>query len=173
MKTKKEQILNSALTLFGTHGFDATSTNKVAKAAGVSEGLIFRHFQSKKGLLNAVMASGVERAEQSYNEILSLKKPKDVLRGIIELPFSIEKKEYSYWKLLYSLKWQAGEYEDNSSAQLKKGLNKVFKDLKYKDPKAETEILLSIMDGMAMTILLRNPRNKKAILEVLLKKYKL
>ena len=45
---KKEQILNAALELFANDGFTATSTSKVAKRAGVSEGLIFRHFGNKR-----------------------------------------------------------------------------------------------------------------------------
>ncbi|MFT5243346.1 MAG: AcrR family transcriptional regulator, partial [Psychroserpens sp.] len=43
MTDKKEQILKSALELFANEGVNATSTNKIAKYAAVSEGLIFRH----------------------------------------------------------------------------------------------------------------------------------
>lgn len=44
-------IAQVAMALFAEHGFTATSTRKVAIAAGVSEGLIFHHFESKMGLL--------------------------------------------------------------------------------------------------------------------------
>ena len=44
MTEKQENILKAALQLFAKEGFYATSTSKVAKLAGVSEGLIFRHF---------------------------------------------------------------------------------------------------------------------------------
>lgn len=44
-------IAQVAMALFAEHGFTATSTRKVAQAAGVSEGLIFHHFGSKIGLL--------------------------------------------------------------------------------------------------------------------------
>lgn len=39
------------MELFAEHGFTATSTRKVARAADVSEGLIFHHFGNKQGLL--------------------------------------------------------------------------------------------------------------------------
>ena len=42
MTEKQEQILKTALQLFAEKGYDGTSTAKVAKAAGVSEGLIFQ-----------------------------------------------------------------------------------------------------------------------------------
>ena len=51
MTEKQENILNTALELFAKDGYDATSTSKIAKCAGVSEGLIFRHYGSKDGLL--------------------------------------------------------------------------------------------------------------------------
>ncbi len=61
MTEKQEKILQSALELFAKEGFHATSTNKVAKHAGVSEGLIFRHFGNKEGLLQAILAEGRAR----------------------------------------------------------------------------------------------------------------
>ena len=47
MTDKQEKILQAALELFAKEGFKGTSTNKIAKKAGVSEGLIFRHFENK------------------------------------------------------------------------------------------------------------------------------
>ena len=49
MTEKQEKIVQSALQLFAQEGYHATSTSKVAKHAGVSEGLIFRHFRNKDG----------------------------------------------------------------------------------------------------------------------------
>ncbi|MFT5056181.1 MAG: AcrR family transcriptional regulator, partial [Pseudoalteromonas distincta] len=43
MTDKQVAILQTALELFSKKGFDAVSTNLIAKEAGVSEGLIFRH----------------------------------------------------------------------------------------------------------------------------------
>jgi AcrR family transcriptional regulator len=48
---RREQILAAALTLFCEHGYAATSTRRIAEAAGVTEGLIFHHFPSKEALL--------------------------------------------------------------------------------------------------------------------------
>ncbi|MEJ6750428.1 MAG: helix-turn-helix domain-containing protein, partial [Bacteroidia bacterium] len=45
MTDKQVAILQTALELFSNKGFYAVSTNLIAKEAGVSEGLIFRHFQ--------------------------------------------------------------------------------------------------------------------------------
>lgn len=47
----QQRILNAALALFAEKGYAATSTGAIARQAGVAEGLIFKHFRSKKELL--------------------------------------------------------------------------------------------------------------------------
>ncbi len=48
---KRELLLAAAQKLFAKYGFDNTSTAQIAQQAGVSEGILFHHFGSKKGLL--------------------------------------------------------------------------------------------------------------------------
>ena len=50
----KAKIERAALILFAQHGVDGVSTRDIANAAGVSEGLIYRHFTSKGGLASAL-----------------------------------------------------------------------------------------------------------------------
>ena len=47
---RKAQLVNIAIPLFGRVGFNGTTTKAIAKAAGVSEATIFRHFPSKEAL---------------------------------------------------------------------------------------------------------------------------
>ncbi|GAA4516846.1 TetR/AcrR family transcriptional regulator [Brevibacterium yomogidense] len=54
----------AAVELFSAHGYDATTTARIAERAGVSEMTLFRHFPSKEALLLAdpfdpVMAEAV------------------------------------------------------------------------------------------------------------------
>ncbi len=51
---KKQQLLDSALTLFVNQGIDATSTASIAKHAGVANGTLFHHFSSKEFLVLAL-----------------------------------------------------------------------------------------------------------------------
>lgn len=48
----KEKILNAALKLFIKEGFHGTSTSKIAKEAGVSNGTLFHHFKTKESLIS-------------------------------------------------------------------------------------------------------------------------
>ncbi|MFV7771772.1 MULTISPECIES: TetR/AcrR family transcriptional regulator [Shewanella] len=48
---KKQAILDTALQLFVSQGFHATSTATIAREAGVATGTLFHHFPSKEQLL--------------------------------------------------------------------------------------------------------------------------
>ena len=112
MKSKKELILETALDLFAKKGFNATSTSKIAKAAGVSEGLIFRHFSNKDGLLQSILDLGKERSVKLFEGISELELPADKLKYILQIPFNIPYTEYAFWKLLYAIKWKADKYDE-------------------------------------------------------------
>ena len=53
---RREQILSTALRLFCEHGYAGTSTREIARAVGVTEGLLFHYFPSKEQLLFEVAA---------------------------------------------------------------------------------------------------------------------
>lgn len=53
---RREHLLSTALALFVEHGYAATSTKKIADAAGVTEGLVFHYFGTKDALLLALMS---------------------------------------------------------------------------------------------------------------------
>lgn len=45
----------TAVHLFSQRGFDGTTTKEIAKAAGVSEAMVFRHFANKEELYGAIL----------------------------------------------------------------------------------------------------------------------
>ncbi len=56
---RRTQLLEIALNLFANKGFNGTTTKEIAKAAGVTEAVIFRHFPNKQALYQAVLESQV------------------------------------------------------------------------------------------------------------------
>ena len=52
---RREQILQTAFALFSHRGFSGTTTKDIAKAAGVSEAMVFKHFSSKDELYGALI----------------------------------------------------------------------------------------------------------------------
>src|SRR5207248_2701166 len=54
-KNRRLQILRVAMRLFSQRGFKGTTTKEIAKAAGVSEAMVFRHFATKDDLYAAIL----------------------------------------------------------------------------------------------------------------------
>lgn len=171
MTDKQENILKTALELFANHGFNAISTNKIAKEANVSEGLIFRHFGSKKGLLEAILNQAYEQAAVLYSHIISEDDPKKAIRHTITLPFRLEESEYHFWKLQFKLKW---ELEISSQDKVQPLLDKMawaFEALNYENPHKEAHVLQHIVESILAGILKDGIETQISLKEFLLDKY--
>ena len=53
---RREQLLDAAMSVFGSRGVEVASTREVAAAAGVTPGLLYHYFESKEALAVAVVA---------------------------------------------------------------------------------------------------------------------
>lgn len=56
---RRKQIIQTAIDLFSRNGFSGTTTKEIARAAGVSEAMVFRHFSTKDELYGAILDSKV------------------------------------------------------------------------------------------------------------------
>jgi AcrR family transcriptional regulator len=52
-KKTKQAIMDAAITLFSTNGFENTSIEELAKVAGVGKGTVYGYFQTKTEILHA------------------------------------------------------------------------------------------------------------------------
>lgn len=68
--TKKEKIMQSAIRLFCSLGFQNTSTTKITKDAGVGTGTLFLYFKSKDELVNQLYLE-IKKEMQVYHQIFS------------------------------------------------------------------------------------------------------
>lgn len=173
MTEKQENILKSALQLFAKEGYHATSTSKVAKHACVSEGLIFRHFGSKEGLLQAILDQGEVRLKTLIVDIVLDPDPKEVIRKTIELSGSIDKTDYDFWKLQFKLKWELEVSGDKKMEPMKMALTNAFQKLNYKSPELEAQLVILFMEGIASALLKGSSMDTKAMTQLMLKKYNL
>ncbi|MGD9572532.1 MAG: TetR/AcrR family transcriptional regulator [Thermoleophilia bacterium] len=57
---RRAAILDAARGQFARHGFHGAATAAIARAAGCSEAILYRHFPSKRDLLVAVLRAEVE-----------------------------------------------------------------------------------------------------------------
>ena len=172
MTEKQENILNAAIELFAENGFNATSTNKIAKAAGVSEGLIFKHFTNKDGLRDAIIEMAMDKISQPFMEMTQIEDPHERLDALFAMITGIDESDFNFWRFVMALKWQQqGEYDDSKSEPMIAFVEKIFIDLSYDEPRLEAEALLTALEGIWTAVLLRKGRNIERISKTLRKKY--
>ena len=70
---RKQAIVDAVRDVFAQKGFDGTTTRELAKAAGVSEARLYKHFPSKESLYAAMLdACAQGPAFAQFNRILAL-----------------------------------------------------------------------------------------------------
>jgi AcrR family transcriptional regulator len=83
---RKKQLLAHAKQLFVELGYQHTTTEKIAHAAGVSEPVLYRHFESKKALFLEVLQEIREATVHRWDErTAQLTDPLEKLRVIVDL----------------------------------------------------------------------------------------
>lgn len=167
MSEKKQRIIQTALRLFGEKGPEGVSTRQLAAEAEVSEGLIFRHFHSKEGLLSALMEEAAQVALMSSLPALNTQSLPELIEATLRIPFAIKNEDRAYWQLIYRLKWQSSPYPFALSAPLRKKLENAFQEAGDERYKAKAEALLLQLDGLAAALLLREFSNEQDLLQVL------
>ena len=66
--TKKDAILEAALTLFAEKGVDAATTREIAELAETAEGNLYRHFEGKDDLVRTLFRRSAEGFAQLLEE---------------------------------------------------------------------------------------------------------
>lgn len=89
MTEKQQNILSSAQKLFALEGVAAVSTARIAKEAGVSEALIFRHFGNKQLLVDAVVKAGLSAKSSIINGALHSPDPVTLVHAVLSIPADI------------------------------------------------------------------------------------
>lgn len=79
---RRESLLAAATQAFAVDGFGGARTQQIARAAGVSEALLFRHFPSKAALYDAVHARLVELQDANF-ELMAL--PSATTEGLVRM----------------------------------------------------------------------------------------
>ncbi len=94
-----ENIVKAATKLFAKNGFERTSTESIAKEAGVSQGIIFHHFKTKKNLFWSIVFKGSEMSAEelrAYNaEISRTENPIDKIKvfGKVLIKYALDNPE--------------------------------------------------------------------------------
>lgn len=85
-ETTRKKILNSAITLFSTRGFDQVSIDDLMKHAGLTRGAFYAHFESKQAVYAKAIIAGARKSritEQKPEKITQEEWIKYLLQGYL------------------------------------------------------------------------------------------
>ncbi len=153
--SKKEKILDAALQLFAENGYDRTPTSRIAREAGVSEGLIFLHFTNKAGLLQAIIEMGKAQVDASMQPYRRETSPREAILQHIRESFRLIRAHAGFWRLVHQVRHQpavqagaAAEIEQFNQGVAEQ-LSVPFRLLGAAQPEAEALLLFALIDGVA------------------------
>lgn len=159
---KKEQILEAALGEFSQKGYAKASTNSIIQTAGVSKGLLFHYFGSKKLLYLSTLDRCIDYYETYFDQRIR-QMPKDVIQRVIEInliKLEIFKQRPWYHNLLLNAFLEPPEElsQEINLRQQKlsaKYMPLVIQDIDKSifrrgiDPDRATELVLAITDSLS------------------------
>ncbi len=88
-RATRHDILQAATHEFVKHGFEAASINKIAAQSQSSKRMLYYHFESKRGLYQAVLEAAYERVGRQASSRVEERtlSPMEALRQYAEEPF--------------------------------------------------------------------------------------
>src|SRR5438132_9384849 len=82
-EARKCQILAAVRKIFSKKGLEGTTTRELAKEAGVSEALLYKHYPSKEALYKAMLESCDGQLMGEFKKVASLESSPSTLVTLI------------------------------------------------------------------------------------------
>ncbi len=95
---QRERILCAAQECFVRHGFHAASMAEIAETARMSAGLIYRYFENKNAIIQAIIVRQMEEGASAIGQVHS---PDELASALLEV--------FEHW--------QRGDHADKNAAQ--------------------------------------------------------
>jgi AcrR family transcriptional regulator len=108
---RREQLLEAAIACFAQYGYQGTSTARLAKAAHVSEPVLYQHFASKHDLFVALLEQiGREVLREWRKAIAPLRSPVDQLRMLLRLnPATTDPRGQQLYRIIFAAQAEFNE----------------------------------------------------------------
>ncbi len=164
-------ILDTAELVFEERGVSGTSLNEIAKAAGLTRGAIYWHFQNKADLFNAMMERATLPLEQV--DVAGFKDPDttpaqicagfvDVLRRVVRDPqlrrvFDIATHKVEYVGEMDAVRQRHVEWRNECVADIERALKRAKRAgtlAASSAPRSAALGLLALFDGLLMSWML-------------------
>lgn len=100
-KDARSRILRAALDEFSEKGFHASTIDSIAERAGIAKGTVYRYFNTKEGLFNALKEDTITEFVELARQDLS--REEDILKiieSVIKMYLSFFEKNSAFFKVI-------------------------------------------------------------------------
>jgi AcrR family transcriptional regulator len=163
-KARRQQIMDSALHLFATEGYAHCTISNLAVHAGISKGLMYNYFSSKKELLEAIIEQGLDEVMNLFDPnrdgILTSGEFVDFIKKV----FAIMRGNEDFWLLYVSVIMQPKVKEHligkpilSYIEQFISILEEYFARKGFNQPKLEVLTLSALIEGLGVLMIYAYP----------------
>lgn len=163
-ETRKRQIMDTALRLFASEGYDHCTISLLAEKAGISKGLMYNYFKSKEALLSAIIEDGLKEVMDLFDPNHDGVLTSDELERFIRTAFSTIRGNMDFWILYIGVLIQPGVRELLREKQLVRYLEQFtplltdyFRRKGFEDPKLEMLTLSALIEGFGALMIYAHP----------------
>lgn len=127
---RKNEILDVAEKLFGTKGFDNTSTSDILNEIGIARGTLYYHFKSKEEILDAMISRMTNRLIEKAKAIVDQKNIPVLERlTMMMLSLNVSEGKFGQELLMQAHKPQNALMHQKMEKHLLSGINPIIADL--------------------------------------------
>jgi AcrR family transcriptional regulator len=150
----RARLIDAALELFGRRGYASTPVDAVARAAGVSPGLLYHHFRGKSDLLHAIFEESMRDVDATFADADRLPDPARRLAALLRSIAAHVKARRRFWMLAYGVRMQPDVLEgldvalDASTTRILTTLERYLGGAGWPDARLEAVLLFAQIDGL-------------------------
>ena len=161
-EARRQQLIDATMKCIARNGMGSTSIGDVAKEAGLSQGIVNLHFQSKENLLNETLQYISDEYTAQFNKVLETAgpAPAEKLRALMELDFRpniCDRRKLAVWFAFYGEVKSRPAYqricqnrEERYDAVVEDLCEEIIRDGKYKTVTAKnaSNTLFALTNGL-------------------------
>lgn len=127
LQDRADAIIEAAQRVFVERGYQAASIAEIARAANISDGLIYRYYDSKRALLDTVLAAFFQRILAKLEPAVSSQTGFAAkLRALIRTHLEIFRADPALCRLFIAEVRGAAEFADSEARRMSQRYSEVF-----------------------------------------------
>jgi len=165
-ESRRKQIMDAALELFASEGYNHCSISQLAGYIGISKGLLYNYFKSKEALLISIIDEGIEDIMAMIDPNMDgILEPEEV-EGFIRNTFTGIRNNLKFWILFINVILQppvkeflAGKPFSNVMERIGPKLLEYFERMGFEDPALELLTFSAMIEGYGILLVYTFPND--------------